>query len=185
MSTTVRVTYDQFDEMIRRGDFEHTDDRIELIFGEICIMPLPKPKHEDVVDELTEWSFGSLPPRAVRIRVQQSLGMPALDSLTLPEVAWMRRRDYSEQRPLAEDVLLVIEVSDSTLSKDRKTKGKIYARAGIREYWIVNIRRRCLEVRRDPEADSYRTVVVLDADQEVRPIAFPDVVLPISRLFPG
>lgn len=185
MSTTVRTTYGQFDAMIRRGDFEHTDDRFELLFGEICIMPLPKPKHEDVVDELNEWSIQSLPHKAARVRVQQSLGIPALDSLTLPDIAWMKRRDYSEQRPLAEDVLLLIEVSESTLSKDRKTKGKIYARAGIREYWIVNTRKRCVEVRRDPEGDAYRTVVIMQADQEIRPLSFPAVVLPISRLFPS
>ena len=184
MSTTVRTTYDQFDEMIRRGDFADTDDRYELFWGEIRIMPLPLPKHEDVVDELNEWSIQSLPAKTARVRVQNTLGIPALESLTRPDLAWMKTRDYSVQRPLAEDVLLIIEVPDSTLSKDRKTKGKLYAQAGIAEYWIVNLRNRCVEVRRDPEGDLYRTVLTIKRDQEARPLAFPDVVLPISRLFP-
>jgi Uma2 family endonuclease len=184
MSTTVRVTYEQFEEMGRRGVFENTDDRFELLFGRICRLPLPKPPHEFVVDELTEWSIRSLPVGAARVRIQQSLGIPALDSLTLPDVAWMRRRDYSKERPLPEDVLLMIEVAHTTASRDRKTKGKLYAQAGIAEYWIVDVRKRCLEIRRDPERGVYRTVLTLQPGEEARPLAFPEIVLPVSRLFP-
>ncbi|MEO6809574.1 MAG: Uma2 family endonuclease [Isosphaeraceae bacterium] len=184
ISTITRITYDQFEEMIRRGDFEETDDRYELIHGEIELMPRPGPPHEFVVDELNEWSFAVLPAGAVRVRVQQSLGIPALDSLTLPDLAWMSRRDYSKTRPLVEDVLLLIEVSDSTLSRDRDKKGKLYASAGIRDYWIINIKGRCLEVRRDPVGDAYTSVQSLRPGQEARPLAFPDLPLPVSRLFP-
>jgi Uma2 family endonuclease len=185
MSTTVRVTYEQFEKLASQGVFDNTDDRFELLFGKVCRMPLPKPSHEFVVDELTEWSIRSLPVGAARVRVQNSLGIPALDSLTLPDVAWMRMRDYSTSRPLAADVLLVIEVAHTTLSKDRKIKGKLYAQAGISDYWIVNIRKRCLEIRRDPEGDVYQTVLTLQPGEEVRPLAFPEIVLPVSRLFPG
>jgi Uma2 family endonuclease len=94
------------------------------------------------------------------------------------------RRDYSVRRPHPDDVLLVIEVSDSTLCKDRTTKGKLYVRAGIAEYWIVSLRTRSVEVRRDPEGDAYRTVQTIKRDQQARPLAFPDVVLAVSRLFP-
>ncbi|HMB04228.1 MAG TPA: Uma2 family endonuclease, partial [Isosphaeraceae bacterium] len=165
-------------------DFDDTDDRYELLFGEICVMPPPHPLHEFVVDVLNEWSFENLPRGAAWVRVQQSLGIPELDSLTLPDIAWMRRRDYSKQRPLADDVLLVIEVADSTLSKDRNTKGKLYAQAGIADYWIVNIPKRCLEIRRDPEGGVYRTVLTLQPGEEARPLAFPEVSLPLARLFP-
>jgi Uma2 family endonuclease len=185
MSTTVRITYAQFDEMIRRGVFENTDDRFELLFGKICRMPLPKPTHEFMVDVLNEWSFEVLAQGVVWVRVQQSLGIPALDSLTFPDVAWMRRKDYSKERPLADDVLLVVEVAHTTASRDRKTKGKLYAQAGIADYWIVNIRKRCLEIRRDPERDDYRTVLTLQPGEEARPLAFPEIALPVARLFPG
>jgi Uma2 family endonuclease len=184
MSSTVRTTYDEFDEMIERGDFANTDDRYELLCGEICIMPVPDPPHESVVDELNEWSFNALPAGAVRVRIQNTLGIPALDSLTMPDIAWMRRRDYSRQRPLPEDVLLVIEVSDSSLYKDRGQKGKLYAQAGIADYWIVNLPNRCLEIRRDPEGDVYGTVTTLPPGDEARPLAFPEVALPVARLFP-
>ena len=87
MSATVRTTYDEFDAMIRRGDFADTEDRFELLFGAVVAMPLPEPPHESVVDELTEWSIQSLPPGAARVRVQNTLGIPALDSVTLPDIA--------------------------------------------------------------------------------------------------
>jgi Uma2 family endonuclease len=185
MSATVRTTYDEFDAMIRRGDFADTEDRFELLFGEIVVMPLPEPPHEFVVDELNEWTFQSLSVGAARVRVQNTLSIPALDSVTLPDIAWMRRRDYSQQRPLAEDVFLVIEVADTTLYKDRGTKAKLYAQAGIADYWIANIPMRCLEIRRDPEGGVYHTVTILQAGEEVRPLAFLEIALPVLRLFPA
>ena len=185
MSLTVRTTYEEFDEMIRRGDFGDSDNRFELLFGEICVMPLPEPPHESAVDELAEWSIRSLPAEAARVRIQNTLGIPALDSVTLPDVAWMRRRDYSTQRPLPEDVLLVIEVSDTTLSIDRGKKAKLYAQAGIADYWIINLPKRCLEIRRDPEGEVYRTVQIPSSRRRGAAARFPDVALPIARLFPA
>ncbi len=184
MSMTVRTTYEEFDATIRRGDLADTDNRFELLFVEICVMPLPDPPHESAVDELNEWRIRSLPAGAARVRIQNTLGIPALDSVTLPDVAWMRRRDHSMQRPLPEDVLLVIEVSDTTLSIDRGKKAKIYAEAGIADYWIVNLPGRSVEVCRDPQGSSYRSLVVLTPGDEVRPLTFPEVALAVSRLFP-
>jgi Uma2 family endonuclease len=183
MSATVRTTYAEFEEMARRGDYDDIENHIELLCGEIRIMPLPKPQHEVTVDKLAAWSFRSLPEEAAWVRIQNSLGIPELDSVTIPDVAWMRWRDYSSQRPLGADVFLLIEVSDTTLSLDRGKKAKLYAQAGIADYWIVNLRKRCLEIRRDPQKGRYRTVQTLHPGDEARPLAFPDVALPIDRLF--
>ena len=185
MSVTVRTTYEEFDEMIRRGDFAETDNRFELLFGEICVMPLPDPPHESAVDELERMELRAPFPRSGPGPDSEHAGDPAHDSVTLPDVAWMRRRDYSEQRPLPEDVLLVIEVSDTTLSIDRGKKAKLYAQAGIADYWIINIPKRCVEIRRDPEGDAYRSVQTLHRGEEGRPLAFPDVALAVSRIFPA
>jgi Uma2 family endonuclease len=184
MSATVRSTYAEFEEMVRRGDFADVENHIELLCGEIRVMPLPRPPHEDVVDELNEWSHTFLPRGAARVRIQNSLGIPELDSVTLPDVAWMRRRDYSSQRPLGVDVLLLIEVSDTTLSLDRGKKARLYAQTGIADDWVVNLRKRCLENRRDPKGSRYRTVQTLHPGDEARPLAFPQVALAVSRLFP-
>jgi Uma2 family endonuclease len=108
-----------------------------------------------------------------------------LDSEPEPDLVWVKEKDYSTQNPLPEDVLLVIEVADTSLAKDRGIKAKLYAEAGIQDYWIVNILERTIEVRRDPQGSSYRSVEVYRAGQDVRPLAFPNVVLPVSTLFPG
>lgn len=186
MSTTTRITLEQFDEMIRQGVFVPKEEhRVELIYGEISPMSPIGPPHDDSVDRLTEWSFKNLPPEAVRVRVQGSFGIPLLDSAPQPDLAWLRRKDYSSQRPLPEDVLLLIEVADSSIAKDRGEKAELYARAGIRDYWIVNLPGRCIEVRRDPQGAAYRSLEILRAGAEVHPLAFPDVALSVSSLFPG
>jgi Uma2 family endonuclease len=185
MSTTTRITTDQYDEMIRRGDFEPREEHhVELIYGEITPMSPINPPHDDAVEELNEWSFQVLPPGAVRVRVQGSVGIPALDSVPEPDLAWLRRKRYRTERPTPGDVLLVVEVADSSLPKDRGVKARLYAEAGIADYWIVNIPERTIEVYRDPHAGSYRSRVVLRPGDEARPLAFPDVALAVARLFP-
>jgi Uma2 family endonuclease len=191
MGTAVKFTYEQYQEMIRLGLFNPPEDhRVELIFGKI----VPKygnsprspihPEHEDSVDELTQWSSEALPLGAARLRVKNSIGMPALKSQPEPDLAWVAPRRYAQTRPLPEDVLLMIEVSDRTLAKDLGVKSRLYARAGIREYWIVNIPRRCVEVRRSPLGSKFQDVTIHRPGEEIRPLAFPDIVLPVSRIFP-
>jgi Uma2 family endonuclease len=185
MSTTTRITIEQYDEMIRRGDFEPREEHhVELIYGEITPMNPINPPHDDAVEELTEWSFEVLPPKAVRVRVQGAFGIPFLESVPQPDLAWLRRKRYAKQRPTPEDVFLVIEVADSSLPKDRGLKARLYAEAGIADYWIVNLPGRSVEVRRDPQGSSYRSLVVLQPGDVVRPLAFPQIALDVSRLFP-
>ncbi|MCA1684596.1 MAG: Uma2 family endonuclease [Planctomycetia bacterium] len=186
MSTSTRITVEQYDAMIRRGDFEPREEHhVELIYGEITPMGPIGLAQDNAVDELTEWSFESLPRRAVWVRVQGSFGIPLLDSVPHPDLAWLHHEDHSARRPTPEDVLLVVEVSDSSLPKDRGLKARLYAEAGVADYWIVNINDRCVEVRRDPQDSSYRSVEVFTAGQDVRPLAFPDVALPVDRVFPA
>jgi Uma2 family endonuclease len=100
-----------------------------------------------------------------------------------PDLAWAIRRDYSNRRPEPQDVLLVIEVSDSSLSYDRKTKAALYAEAGIADYWIVNVAARRVEVFRDPSGNRYESIVAYGPGEPVRPLAFPGLSLSVSRLF--
>jgi Uma2 family endonuclease len=191
MSTVVKFSYDQYQEMIRLGLFNPPEDhRVELIFGQIipkygsdAMSPI-NPPHEDAVDELTLWSFEVVPPGAIRLRVLNSIGVRALQSQPEPDLSWLVPGRYARERPGPERVLLLIEVSDTTLSKDRGVKSRLYARAGIQDYWIINIPGRCIEVRRDPVGSKYQDVSVFDPGQEIRPLAFPDVVLPVARIFP-
>jgi Uma2 family endonuclease len=185
MSTITRITLEHYDEMIQRGDFEPREEHhVELIYGEISPMNPINPPHDDAVEELNDWSFEVLPPKTVRVRVLGAFGIPILDSVPQPDVAWLRWNRYVRQRPTPEDVLLVIEVADSSLAKDRGLKARLHAEAGIADYWIVNLPERSVEVRRDPQGSAYRTLEVFKPGEEVRPLAFPDVALAVSRLFP-
>ena len=187
MSTVTRITVADYDRMIAEGAFEGGPkrQRIELIDGELRPMSPIGPIHEDIVDALTDWSAENLPRQTARVRIQNSIGIPELDSAPHPDVVWVRRKSYRSGRPLPCDVLLVIEVSDSSLDYDRGDKANKYAAAGIEDYWVVNIPECCVEVFRKPESGSYRSREVFTVPNEIRPLAFPQVALPSAILFPA
>jgi Uma2 family endonuclease len=186
MSTSTRITMAQYDEMIRQGRFEPREEyRVELIYGEIVSMSPINPPHNNTVLDLIDWSIEVLPLAVARLSVQGAVGIAVLDSEPQPDVVWLRRKDYSVTHPEPDDVLLVIEVADSSLDKDRGLKARLYAEAGMADYWIVNLPERCVEVRRDPHGTVYHSVETFRLGQDVRPLAFPDAVLPVVRVFPG
>jgi Uma2 family endonuclease len=186
VSTIARLTLAQYDRMIESGVFDRRErKRLEFIGGEIREMNPIGSLHADVVDRLAEWSFESLPQRAVRIRIQNSIGFPELDSAPEPDVAWVVQRDYSRGRPTGKDVLLVIEVAETSLAYDGGEKADLYAAAGIADYWVVNLPDRSIEVRRDPGRGRYRSLKTSAGDDEVRPLAFPEAVLRPAVLWPG
>lgn len=161
MSTSIRFTVAEFDQMIERGIFaDRPDQRLELIQGEIREMTPPNPPHEDTVDLLNYWSVDNAPRDEVRVRIQNSLGIPAFDSVPEPDVAWMRVRNYRQRRPQPRDVLLLIEVAESSLAFDRGEKAGLYAAAGIKDYWIMNLVDLCIEVYREPRRGKYRACEV-------------------------
>jgi Uma2 family endonuclease len=184
MSTVAHLSLTEYDRMIAAGVFDHgRRRRLELIHGEIREMTPIGSEHEVAVDYLTEWSFRSLPPEWAWIRVQNSIGLPELDSAPEPDIAWVARRDYSRARPTAADVLLVIEVAESSLKYDSGEKADLYAAAGIADYWIVNLVDRRIEVRRDPSAEGYRSHAIRAGEDEIRPLAAPEIVFRPSLLW--
>ena len=190
MSTATRITVEQYEDMIERGEFEPREKHhVELIRGEIVPkkpggpMSPTNASHVNAVIELTEWSFEVIPRGLLRVSVQSPLRIDALDSEPEPDLAWLARRNFRVSLPTPADVLLVIEVSDSSLSIDRGVKAALYAEAGIQDYWIVNIPGRCVEVRRDPQGSSYRDVTTFAPGSEVRPLILPEAVLAVDRLF--
>jgi Uma2 family endonuclease len=191
MSTSVKITVEQYEAMIDRGEFDPIEEHhVELIRGEIVPrfwddsrIPM-NPPHANSVNELTEWSFEVAPRALVRVSVQAAVRIPWLDSEPQPDLAWLARKDYSKIHPGPEDVFLLIEASDSSLHKDRGPKLELYAEANIPEYWIVNIQNRCVDVYRDPQGLIFRTITTYTPGQEIHPLAFPGVSLPVSRLFP-
>jgi Uma2 family endonuclease len=170
--------------MVESGVFrDDPEGRIELIYGEIREMVHPGPLHEDIVDLLTEWSFAHVDLKQIRVRVEKTLGISELDSIPRPDIAWVRQQSYSDSRPTPGDVLLVIEVSDTRLSYDAGPKSRLYAEAGIPEYWIVNVRKKSIEVFRNPSKQGYQSEANYSVRDKVSPLALPSAKLAIKTLF--
>jgi Uma2 family endonuclease len=101
-----------------------------------------------------------------------------------PDFALIRWRDdyYASGIPTNADAFAIIEVSDSTLRFDRGKKRAVYARAGIAEYWIVNVRAEQIEIHRDPHGESYPAPRIAKKGDTVSFAAFPDVVFTVDEL---
>jgi Uma2 family endonuclease len=159
-------------------------DHVELIHGEILRMSPMGPRHGAFVTNLSHLLIVALHGRAV-----VSVQMPVvLTEFTEPEpdLAMYRRRQtvpYKEREPHAEDALLVIEVAESSLAYDRSTKLRLYAEAGIPEYWIVDCLAETVEIHRVPDGGSYRDVRRVEGAASVSPQAFPDVVVLLAEIF--
>lgn len=186
MSTIARLTVDQYDRMIEANVFPPGPrrHRIELIDGELRMMSPIGPPHEVAVDALVEWSFLEGPGKQVVVRVQNSIGIPELDSVPEPDIAWVKRRSYRRRRPSSSHILLIIEVSDSSVEFEEGEKSDLYAAARIRDYWVVNIPEQCLRVHRQPRQGRYQSIETFHAPERVHPLAFPKVALPLELLFP-
>jgi Uma2 family endonuclease len=144
----MRLSVEQFHLMIDAGLFAN-DDGVELLEGWLMPKMPKKPEHPDAVENLREAFSGLLPPGWF-IRCQDPITTE--ESEPEPDVAVIRgkRSDYRGRHPRSKDAGLVVEVSDTTLARDRGVKKRIYARAAIPIYWIVNLQDRCIEVYTDP-----------------------------------
>jgi Uma2 family endonuclease len=159
--------------------FFQEDERVELIDGMLVRMPPIGPPHASVVDRLNELLLLALVGRA-RVRIQHPFAADDY-SEPQPDVLVAPLADYTKDHP--QEALLVIEVSDSSLAYDRKTKGKLYAEASIPEYWIVDIKARRVEVRTSPTVDGYARTESFDELATMSPSRFPDVTIRVADLF--
>jgi Uma2 family endonuclease len=151
------VTLDEYDRMVESAVFE-PEARIELIRGEIGDMPPPGSEQESTVARLDRL-FNTLVRDAALVWPQgNSIGLPRSNSRPQPDVTILRWRGdyYAGKRPLPEDVILLVEVADSTLRFERGSKLQLYAESGIQEYWVVNLVNAVVEVYADPSAGKYQ-----------------------------
>jgi Uma2 family endonuclease len=168
-----RVEYDRLAEL---GCFE--DERLELLFGTIVTVSPPGPEHSDVVCRLMTRLVVALDGRAM-VRAQVPLAVSD-DSEPEPDVAVVPLGDYTREHPRT--ARLVVEVSESSLRKDRGLKAPLYAAAGIEEYWIVDLVDRVVEVHRAPRDGRYTEVSREGRESTLRPLAFPDVAVALGDL---
>jgi Uma2 family endonuclease len=99
-----------------------------------------------------------------------------------PDVTLVKWGDYSQGHPKPEDVLLLIEVSDTTIESDRGVKLPLYARSGVREVWIVDLPARSVETYSEPEGDSYAKTGLVGLDGELSPAALGGVALSVREI---
>jgi Uma2 family endonuclease len=185
--TLRRWTRAEYGRLVETGVFE--DEPLELIGGELIVAEPKYPYHTSGVTVADYVIRAALPPGWI-VRNQAPV---SLDDESEPEpdlaVVPGGLRDYLYEHPARP--VLAVEIADSSLSFDRRRKGSLYARAGIEDYWIVNLVDRVLEVYRDPVPDAsarygwrYRSVTTLAPPAVVSPLAFASIQIAVSDLLP-
>ena len=159
------------------------DDRVELIRGEIVEMSPIGRRHRAFVDNLNQLLVLRLAGRAI-VSVQNSVALTD-DTEPQPDLTVLRRRQvpYKEREAYADDVLLLIEVADTSLAYERSTKLRLYAEAGIPEYWVVDCVAEAVEIHRTPGPEGYRDVSRAAGTATLTLHAFPDVELRTAEIF--
>ena len=173
-----RFTVAEFLEVAATDAFE--DRRIELIEGEIVDMPVDGALHRRWTAGLTVWLARSLD----------------LDRYTHIFNTTLELSDYSAPSPdlqiyssalreedvHGEQVLLAIEQADTSLKKDLRLKADLYARHGVRDYWVIDLKARRMHVHRTPGPDGYADVAIADAAATVEALLIPGLVLRLADL---
>jgi Uma2 family endonuclease len=186
MSTALRMTLSDYEQMIERRAFDWLGDRrIELIFGELREMNPPGPSHAEAVSRLIRWSTSNTTEREVCVRIQDPIGIPEHDSAPQPDVVWAKPKSYGDKHPRQRDLLLVVEVAYTSLDNDMGEKAELYAGAGIKDYWVVNLEDFCIEVFRSPKRGRYTERRTYQSGDDLSPLAFPKLKLSVSGLFSG
>jgi len=158
----------------------HEDDRVELIEGEIVEMAAIGTRHFSCVNRLNRLLVMNGGEEAI-VSVQNPVRLNE-HTEPQPDLTVIRPRDYTESLPLPEDVLLLIEVSDTTLAYDRGVKLSLYARAGIGEVWIVNLPAETVEQYTDPSGHSYRRTEHKRRGEKLQPTALPNLSPTVDEL---
>ena len=176
-----RLTVDEYERMERVGIL-HEDERLELIDGELIQMAPIGSKHAGCVKSCVH-VFRQYPADWFLLSVQDPVRISDY-SEPQPDIAPLRPRpdNYTESNPAAGDVLLVIEVSDTTAAYDRRVKLPRYAAAGIPEAWLVNLPRRSVEVHQEPRDGRYQQVAISRRGERITPVALPQVSVAVDDI---
>jgi len=159
------------------------DDRVELLEGQLVDMSPIGPRHALAVDVLNELLVVAAAGRAA-VRVQNPV---VLDDTSepRPDFALLRKpwQGYPAAHPRPADVYLLIEVADSSLDFDIGAKLELYPRAGIREFWVVDLTTNRVLVHRNPGDGNYRSIIAVEAPGILQVEALPEVTIPVAAIF--
>jgi Uma2 family endonuclease len=185
VNTQIRsLTSADYYQMMESGIIRE-GERVELILGQIFTMAAKGTRHTVATTRLIT-ELPMLIQRRAIVRCQDPISLPN-NSEPEPDVviARLRSDDYVNSHPAPADIILVIEVADSSIRFDRETKAPLYAAAGISEYWIVNLIDNRLEVYRQPEGSIYTSIEIITPPRSIKLPQFPEIVLHISDFFPA
>ncbi len=180
--TTRKFTVDEYHAMIQSGILQE-DDRVELLAGEIIEMSPISSRHAACVKQLIKL----FSPLALNNKMVMGVQDPvciAPDSEPQPDIAILKPRDdfYQSAHPTASDSFLLIEVAESSQQTDREVKIPLYAHAGIREVWLVDLVNEVVERYLEPKGNAYQRIEKYIAGQEISPQAFPDFRLAVKDI---
>jgi len=175
-------TVQEYHRMAEAGIF-HPDERVELIEGEIVQMSPIGPRHAGCVINANRLFLTRLGDRAVVSPQNPVVIQPR--SEPQPDLLLLRPRavSYNREHPIPEDVLLAVEVADTTVRFDRLVKARLYAPAAIAEFWLMLAMDGTVEVYRAPGSDGYTSVTQHGSGQMVSALAFPDVGFAVTDFF--
>jgi Uma2 family endonuclease len=160
------------------------DERFELIEGEIVMMAAKSVAHDRVKHALN-LAFAKAVPDGLFVGVESTLQL-AENILVEPDIAIISRSVYdadpkSFARPRPEDVLLVVEVAVSSMTYDRDIKARLYARHGIREFWVIDAHERATWIHKGPTADGWSSIIECGASETLTTPALPGFAIRLSE----
>jgi Uma2 family endonuclease len=178
--TVAKWSIDEYHQLVESGVL--ADRRVELLNGIIVEMPPEGMPHAVYCTDAVEYLRRSLGNRAA-VREAHPITLPN-DSEPEPDIAIVAapNRQYLDHHPYPADIFWLIEYSNATLNKDLNDKKRIYAEAGIEEYWVVNLKASELIVFRDLAADMYQSELIF-ATGNISPLSFPDLQIEVRKLF--
>lgn len=165
---------------------------VELLEGRIIRMSPQRPFHASSVHRTNKYlskllGVGGASPQEIRaeVRIQSPITLGD-DSEPEPDIAVVATdiNEYADRHPAPKDIYLLIEVADTTLTKDRQLKSRIYAKNLVSEYWILDLQNRQVYIYRSPVGDRYQIELVLKDKENTAIQAFPDISIMLDALFP-
>jgi Uma2 family endonuclease len=176
-----RFAVEEYHRLIA-ADLLGEDDHVELLEGVIVEMTPQGRPHALLLSELNRRFAPSVGP-SYSVRIQLPLTLQ--ESEPEPDFAIVSREEELKAADHPRTALLIIEVADSSLAKDRVVKSRIYAHANVTEYWIARPKARSVEVLRGPDATtgSYGSMETVGLNRVLSPVAFPSISIPVTELF--
>lgn len=174
-------TVREYHRMIDAGVFIG-DSNYELINGEIVSKMTQGHLHISCINRLANLLIPKLVGKAI-VSIQNAVSIGEI-SEPEPDVSILKYRDdfYENAKPTEKDVLLLIEVSDSMTSYDRKVKISLYAQANIEEVWLINLTRKIVEVYTQPENGKYKIAAKVGKTQSITPKLIPNITIEVSDI---